>query len=152
MDVMFCLPLNILEASFLNRNDSTWISTVLVQFQPISVFLLPDHGLIAYYTSSPPRGKGVYWIHPDICPSFRPSVDKVSATFCKKQQQQKKTICSMHFIPGIYPYGGISGPLFILMFLPSILALWWPNIWPKLMFLENLFGMFFCPIRLIFGI
>ena len=26
---------------------------------------------------------GVYWIHPDVCPSVRPSVDKVSGTFWK---------------------------------------------------------------------
>ena len=35
---------------------------------------------------------GVYWIHPDVCPS-------ISGTFWKI------TIGSIHFIPGIYPYG-----------------------------------------------
>ena len=35
---------------------------------------------------------------PSVCPSVRPSVDKVSGTFWKK-------ICSIHFIPGIYPDG-----------------------------------------------
>ena len=37
------------------------------------------------YPRSTEGGKGVYWIHPDVCPSVRPSVrpsvGKVSATF-----------------------------------------------------------------------
>ena len=37
-----------------------------------------------------------------------------------------KTICSIHFLSEIYP-DGISWPLFIFVFLSSILALWWPN-------------------------
>ena len=39
------------------------------------------------YPRSTEGGKGVYWIHPDVCPSVcpsvRPSVGKVSATFRK---------------------------------------------------------------------
>ena len=45
------------------------------------------------------RWNGVYWIHPDVCPSARPFVDKVSGTF------EKKTIGSINFIPGICHYG-----------------------------------------------
>ena len=60
------------------------------------------------YPRSTEGGMGVYWIHPDvcpyicpsICPSVPPSVDKVSRTFWK-------TIGSIHFITGIYPYGVI---------------------------------------------
>ena len=65
--------------------------------------------------------------------SVRPSVDKVSRTFWKK------TIGSIHFIPGIYPYyymGWVSWPLYIFVFLASFSALWWPNIWPKMGFPE----------------
>ena len=36
------------------------------------------------YPRSTKGGMGVYWIHPDVCPSVRPSVDKVSGTFLKK--------------------------------------------------------------------
>ena len=31
----------------------------------------------------------------------------------------------------VYPYGWVSWLLFIFMFLASISALWWPNIWPE---------------------
>ena len=76
---------------------------------------------------------GVYWIHPDVCPSVcpsvRPSVDKVSGSF-------EKTIGSIHFIPSIYTYG-VSCLTPIHFRVPSlILALWWPNIWPKIGFPE----------------
>ena len=52
-----------------------------------------------YYTPAPPKVEwGVYWIHPDVCPSVRPSVEWFPELF-------EKTIGSIHFIPGIYPYG-----------------------------------------------
>ena len=84
------------------------------------------------YPRSTEGGMGVYWIHPDVCPSIcpsvPPSVDKVSGTFWKK------TIGSIHFIPSIYPYGMSLLTLYIFVFLASFLALWWPNIWPKMGF------------------
>ena len=63
-------------------------------------------------------GKGVYWIHPDVCPSVcpsvRPSVDKVSGTF------KKKTNGSIPFIPGIFPYW--VSPLILIHFrVPSLI-------------------------------
>ena len=42
----------------------------------------------------------------------------------------------------------VSWPLFIFVFLASFLAVWWPNIWPKMGFLEKTFG----PIHFIPGI
>ena len=36
----------------------------------------------------------------------------------------------------MYPYGWVSWPLFIFVFLASFLALWWPNIWLKMGFPE----------------
>ena len=35
------------------------------------------------YPRSTEGGIGVYWIHPDVCPSVRPCIDKVSGTFWK---------------------------------------------------------------------
>ena len=61
--------------------------------------------------------------------SVRPSVDRFPELF-------ENTIDSIHFIPGIYTYGWVSWPLFIFVFLASFLALWWPNIWPKMGFPE----------------
>ena len=48
----------------------------------------------------------------------------------------KKTIGSIHFIPGIRPYGSVSWSLYIFVFLASFSALWWPVIRPKMGFLE----------------
>ena len=124
--------------------------------------------------------------------SDRPSVEKVSGNLWKK------TIGSIHLIPGIYPnrvslltpihfrvpslifgplvakylaengvsgtfwkkllaqfilylafilMGRISWPLYILLFLASFAALWWPNIWPKMGFtelFEKTFGLIQC--------
>ena len=39
---------------------------------------------------------GVYWIHPDVCPSIHLS---------RFPELFEKTIGSIHFIYGIYPYG-----------------------------------------------
>ena len=58
-----------------------------------------------HYTSAPPKVEGGYTgftpmsVRPSVCPSFRPSVDEVPGTFWKK------TIASIHFIPGISPHG-----------------------------------------------
>ena len=70
------------------------------------------------YPRSTEGGMGVYWIHPDICPSVRPSVDKVSGTFWRKLLAQfisyltfnpygGSLLTSIHFrVPGL-----IFGPL-----------------------------------------
>ena len=47
--------------------------------------------------------------------------------------------------------GWVSWPLFIFVFLASLLALWWPNIWPKMGFPE-LFEITIGPIHFIHGI
>ena len=47
--------------------------------------------------------------------------------------------------------GWVSWPLFIFVFLASFLALWWPNIWPKMGFAE-LFEKTIGPIHFIPGI
>ena len=56
-------------------SDSEYMS-VACQSRVVSMLLYPR---------STEGGKGVYWIHPDVCPSVcpsvRPSVGKVSATF-----------------------------------------------------------------------
>ena len=131
------------------------------------------------------RWNGVYWFHPDVrpsvCPSINPSVCRRGfPKFLKKLLAQfilylaftlmgwvswplnifvflawflalwwpniwlkmrfldffKKTIGSIHFIPGIYPYGVSFLTLYIFMFLASFSALWWPNIWQKMGFPE----------------
>ena len=76
---------------------------------------------------------GVYWIHPDVCPSVcpsvRPSVDKVSGPF-------KKLLAQFISYLAFTLMGWVSWPLYIFVFLASFLALWWPNIWPKMEFPE----------------
>ena len=85
----------IFKCFFLNEN--VWISIdILLKFVPkgpinnipalvqIMAWRRPgDKPLL--YPRSTEGGKGVYWIHPDVCPSVRPSVrpsvGKVSATF-----------------------------------------------------------------------
>ena len=63
-----------------------------------------SHYMAVYYPLIIPRptegGMGVYWIHPKVCPSVRPPV-------CRQDFRNflKNTIGSIHFIPGIYPYG-----------------------------------------------
>ena len=78
--------------------------------------------------------------------SVRPSV-------CRQSFRNffEKTIGSIHFIPGIYPQGWVSWPLFIFVFLASFLGLRWPNLWPKMGFPE-LFEKTIGPIHLIPGI
>ena len=86
------------------------------------------------YPRSTEGGMGVNWIHSDvctsICPSIRPSVDKVSGTFWKKLLAQFISYLAFTLM------GWVSWPLYIFVFLASFLALWWPNIWPKMGFPE----------------
>ena len=82
------------------------------------------------YPRSTEGGIGVYCIQPDVCPSVRPCVDKVSGTFWKKLLAQFISYLTFTII------GWFSWPLFIIVFLASFLALWWPNIWPKMGFQE----------------
>ena len=77
------------------------------------------------------RWNGVYWIHPDVCPSARPFVDKVSGTF-----EKKKLLVQLISYLAFAIMGWVSWLLFIFVFLASFLALWWPNIWPKIGFPE----------------
>ena len=82
------------------------------------------------YPRSTEGGMGVYWIHPDVCQSVGPSVDKVSRTFCKKLLPQFISYQASTLM------GWVSWPLYIFVFLASFLALWWLNIWPKMRFPE----------------
>ena len=50
--------------------------------------------------------------------------EKGASRFCFKN--------FIHFIPTSYPYGVSLLTLFIFLFLLSISAPWWPNIWPKI--------------------
>ena len=89
---------------------------------------------------------GVYWIHPDARPSVCPSV-------CRQGFRNflKKTIGSIDSIPSIYPYGvNLLNPIHFCVS-RLILALWWPNIWPKIGFPE-LFEITIGPIHFIPGI
>ena len=65
------------------------------------------------------------------CLSVRPSVCRQGfRNFLKKLLAQ--------FVPylAFALMGWVSWPLFIFVFLASFLALWWPNIWPKMGFLK----------------
>ena len=66
-----------------------------------------------------------------VRPSVRPSAcGQVFRNFLKKLLAQ--FISYLAFIL----MGWVSWPLFIFVFLASFLALWWPNIWPKMGFPE----------------
>ena len=123
------------------------------------------------------RWNGVYWIHPDVCPSV---CRRVSGTFWKNYWLNSFHTWHLHlwvslltpihfrvpsliFGPLVAKYlaeNGISGtfwkncwlnsfhtwhlslwgesldPYTFFVFLASFLALWWPNIWPKMGFPE----------------
>ena len=57
---------------------------------------MPEIIQSSLYPRSTEGGMGVYWIHPDVRPSVRRQGFR---------NFLKKTIGSIHFIPGIYPYG-----------------------------------------------
>ena len=88
-------------------------------------------------------GMGAYWIHPDVCPSVWRQLD--FRNFLKKLLAQFISYLSFTLM------GWVSWPLFIFVFLASFLALWWPNIWPKMGFPE-LFEKTIGPIHFIPGI
>ena len=68
----------------------------------------------------------------------------------------EKTIGSIHFISGIYPYGVSLLTLFIFVFLASFSALWWPNIWPKMgspeLFEKTIGSIHFIPVIYPYGV
>ena len=77
------------------------------------------------------RWNGVYWIHPDVCQSVCPFVCRQGfPNFLKKLLAQFISYLAFTLM------GWASWPLFIFVFLASFLALWWPNIWPKMGFPE----------------
>ena len=85
------------------------------------------------YPRSTEGGMGVHWIHPDVCPSLGPSVCRQGfRNFLKKLLVQFISYLAFTLM------GWICSPLFISMFQASFLALWWPNIWPKMWFPELL--------------
>ena len=83
------------------------------------------------YPRSTEGGMGVYWIHPDVCPSVHPSV-------CRQgfRNVLKKPLAQLISYLAFTLMGWVSWPLYIFVFLASFSALWWSNIWPKIGFLE----------------
>ena len=87
---------------------------------------------------------GVYWIHPNVCPSVCPSV-RPSVWRQGFRNFLKKTIGSIHSIPGIYSYGvSLLTPIHFrvpsLIFGPSVAkylaensvsGTFWKNYWPN---------------------
>ena len=95
----------------------------------------PRQSVFAHYTPAPPIvGMGVYWVHPDgcpsVCPSVHPCVDKVSGTLKKTRLAQFISYLACT------PMGWVFWSLFNVVFLASFLALWRPNIWLKMGFPE----------------
>ena len=93
------------------------------------------------YTHAPPK---VEWdiLDSPRCLSVRPSV-------CR--QLGFRNFLKKLLAPFITLMGWVSWPLFIFVFLASFLALWWPNIWPKMGFPE-FFEKTIGPIHYISGI
>ena len=90
-------------------------------------------------------GIGVNWIHPDVCPSVRPSVCRQGfRNFLKKLLAQ---FISYH---AFTLEGWVSWLLFIFVLSASYCALWLPNFWPKIGFPE-LFEKTIGPIHFIFA-
>ena len=95
---------------------------------------------VSFYTPAPPKVEWGYtgFTPMSVRPSVRLSVDKVSGTFWK-------TIGSIHFIPGIYPYGVslltlfhlrvpslIFGPLAAKYFAENwVSGIFFKNCWPN---------------------
>ena len=77
--------------------------------------------------------------------SVRPSVDTISGIFWKKILAQFISYLASTL------WGEFLDPYFFFVFLTSLLALWWPNIWPKMGFPER-FEKIICPIEFIPGI
>ena len=75
------------------------------------------------------RWIGVYWIHPDVCLSVRPSV-------CRQGFRNilKKPLAQLISYLAFTLMWWVSWPLYVFVFLASFSALWWPNIWPNLGF------------------
>ena len=78
---------------------------------------------------------GVYWIHPDVCPSVRPYV---RPSVCRQGFRNflKKILAQFISYMAFTLMRWVPWPLFIFAPLASFLALWWPNIWPKMGFPE----------------
>ena len=85
-----------------------------------------------YYTPAPPNVEWGYIgfppmsVRPSVRLSVRPSVHEVSGTFWKKLLTQFISYLAFN------AYGVSLLTPFIFVFLASFLALWWPNIWPKI--------------------
>ena len=97
---------------------------------------------------------GVYWIHPDVCPSVCPSVrPSARPSICRQGFRNflKKLLAQFISYLAFTLMGWVSWPLYIFVFLASFSALWWPNIWPKMGFLE-LFDKIIDSIHFIPGI
>ena len=76
----FCMPQD--HYSMINLHETVLLLSTDVHILH-NIYILFSCALL--YPRSTEGGKGVYWIHPDVCPSVcpsvRPSVGKVSATF-----------------------------------------------------------------------
>ena len=61
---------------------------IMVDVKLILILNIDTTYIVLLYPRPTEGGMGVYWIHPDVCrsvcPSVRPSVDKISGTFWKK--------------------------------------------------------------------
>ena len=70
-----------------------------------------------------------------VCPSVRPSV---RPSVCRQGFRNflKKLLTQFISYLALTLMGWVSWPLFIFVSLASFLALWWPNIWPKMGFPE----------------
>ena len=97
---------------------------------------------ILLYPRSTEGGMGGYWIHPNVSPSV---CRQGFRNFLKKLLAQLITYLAFTLM------GWVSWPLFIFVFLASFLALWRPNMWPKMGFLE-LFEKTIAPIHFMHGI
>ena len=83
------------------------------------------------YPRSTEGGKGVYWIHPDVCPSVRPSVcPSICPSVCRQgfRNFSRKLLAQFISSLGFILMGYVSGPLSIFVFVSAFLALWWPKI------------------------
>ena len=88
-------------------------------------------------TATSPRGLWVNSLYPHSSEGGFTRCLSVHRSVCKQlgfRNFLKKLLAQFISYLAFTLMGWVSWPLFIFVFLASFLALWWPNIWPKMGF------------------
>ena len=133
-----------METSIIKDNTVSWSSYLIMGFSILGY-------IIFIIRPAPPKVEWEYTgftltsVRPSVRPSVHMSVDKASGIFSKKLLAQFISYLEVTLIGCVYC------PIFILVFLGSISALWRPNIWPEL-FENNIGSIHFIPGSYLMGV